>query len=76
MPCYDKKLEAVREENINEIDIVLSTREVEELVKDFIAKKEYVITPTQLSTIVPIIQDYSNPTSNSYLDFIIKESLQ
>lgn len=38
MPCYDKKLEAVREENINEIDIVLSTREVEELVKDFILK--------------------------------------
>lgn len=48
MPCYDKKLEAVREENISEIDIVLSTREVEELVKDFIAKKEYIINPTQL----------------------------
>lgn len=42
MPCYDKKLEAVREENTNEIDIVLSTREVEELVKDFILKKEAI----------------------------------
>jgi iron only hydrogenase large subunit-like protein len=31
MPCYDKKLEAVRQENLGEINIVLGTRELEEM---------------------------------------------
>lgn len=36
MPCFDKKLEAVRSENEGEIDLVLSTREVEEMIESFI----------------------------------------
>ena len=36
MPCYDKKLEAVRQENLGEINIVLGTRELDELVQEYI----------------------------------------
>jgi iron only hydrogenase large subunit-like protein len=32
MPCYDKKLEAVRKENNSEVDTVLTTNELLELM--------------------------------------------
>ena len=32
MPCFDKKLEAVRNDNKNEVDTVLSTNEVFEFL--------------------------------------------
>ncbi|KAM3136926.1 hypothetical protein pb186bvf_011011 [Paramecium bursaria] len=75
MPCFDKKLEAVRQENEGEIDLVLSTREVEEMIESFIQQENY----TQIQQLDPLQtisiqnQDYHNPTSNNYLDYIIQQ---
>ncbi|CAD8093774.1 unnamed protein product [Paramecium sonneborni] len=75
MPCYDKKLEAVREENNQDVNIVLSTREIEQFVKDFIQKSNVIPQQIPLSTLAINLQEYHNSSSNNYLDYIIQSIL-
>ncbi|CAD8152126.1 unnamed protein product [Paramecium octaurelia] len=75
MPCYDKKLEAVRQENNEDINIVLSTREIEQFVKDYIQKANIIPQQVQLQTMAIYDQEYHNTSSNNYLDYIIKSGM-
>lgn len=80
MPCYDKKLEAVRQENVGEVNLVLSTKELEEILVEsgILSEKEEVLRSQNVKLKSHLVKnrDHENPSSNNYLDYIIEAYLR
>lgn len=73
MPCYDKKLEAVRKENEDHINTVLSTRELLELMEE--NKIDIDQNDNQTCDVYKKL-DNIDYTSNGYLDNMINAYIE